>query len=77
VKPTWKTIALALGSRMQNHAFCDEHHRRDPDDECPFCRDRASYDAFHAYCRARGVQIVDPFDGVPSVELSALETHRP
>jgi hypothetical protein len=70
--PTWKSVALALGGRMSNHAFCDAHARSEADDDCPFCRDRAVYDAFVACCRANGVRVVDPFKGIPSVELSEL-----
>jgi hypothetical protein len=72
VKPTWKSAALALGLRMENHAYCPKHMRREADDECPFCRDRAVYDAFVACCESNGVRMVDPFAGIPSMELSEL-----
>lgn len=70
--PTWKSVALALGSRMANHAFCDAHARSEVGDDCPFCRDRAVYDAFVACCEANGVQIRDPFADISSVTLSEL-----
>jgi len=45
---SWKTVALLLGARMKNHAYCPERHKPLRPDECPFCADLEAYLRFKA-----------------------------
>lgn len=43
----WRELAIRLGERMRHHAHCPTHWRDAADPEnCPFCDDRAAYDAY-------------------------------
>ena len=41
---SWRAIAVALASRMENHDFCEDHDLIDEgvEEGCPFCLDRAT-----------------------------------
>ena len=41
---SWRAIAVALASRMENHDFCEDHGVIDEgvEEGCPFCLDRAT-----------------------------------
>jgi hypothetical protein len=47
-QPSWREVADQLASRLENHAYCDEHPTVRPDDTCPFCRDRAAFQVWEA-----------------------------
>lgn len=47
-RPQWRKIAELLADRLATHAFCGQHHASTPDPDCPFCGDRAAYQAYLA-----------------------------
>jgi hypothetical protein len=70
----WKAVAEALAGRLANHADCGTHRRRNPDPSCPFCRDRAAYDA---YLAAGGQDFrYKPPDGTRSVPIHEVPPNR-
>lgn len=52
---SWKSMALALGRRMQYHVECSEHPSLVPG--CPSCKDRDVYELFVRFASAAGVDI--------------------
>lgn len=42
----WRDVAERLAEQLAVHAFCDRHPAPRPDSDCPFCSDRAAYDAY-------------------------------
>lgn len=45
---SWKTVAMILGKRMENHAFCPDNHQPLKPEDCPFCADLVAYRRFQA-----------------------------
>lgn len=45
---SWRSVAIELGHRMENHARCAKHTLAEYDPECPFCLDRRAYHVFLA-----------------------------
>jgi hypothetical protein len=44
---SWREAALIVGRRLGTHAECEQHPRDQADPgNCPYCMDRAVYDAF-------------------------------
>ena len=43
---TWREVAILLGRRMFNHAYCVQHPENADDPQCPYCEDRRTYRLF-------------------------------
>lgn len=43
---SWRSVAIELGVRMENHAVCADHPADRAESDCPFCRDRNAYKLF-------------------------------
>lgn len=61
-RPDWKALAIELGGRMRNYAFCDEHPVSHPGSDCPFCLDRTAYLRFEKAANAQGIKTTTLLD---------------
>jgi len=56
----WKSVAWALGERMEHHAYCESHNEQEADLKgCPFCKDRAVYRMYQEAMRSIGYTFKD------------------
>lgn len=49
---SWRTVAIVLARRLEEHAACAAHPESSPDPDCPFCADRAAYRVFERKMKA-------------------------
>lgn len=63
---TWRELAVLLGGRMRNHAYCEHHPRGKPEPDCPYCEDRAAFDVYAAKAgdadEPEEVEVFNPLD---------------
>lgn len=69
-RESWKTIAIALGSAMESHRYCEDHPVAEPEPSCPFCSDRSLYLRYRAFALRNGLTFPDPFLNATAMKLS-------